>query len=64
MSDRRWEGTLPARLNGEYTRDEQEQATCLRELLGTCESEGVDTAFVYTFANYAATSGTGPTRWS
>ena len=40
------------RLNGEYVRDEAEQATYLRELLDVFEVEGVDAAFVYTFARY------------
>jgi hypothetical protein len=38
------------RLNGEYVRDEDEQATYLRELLDVFDAEGVDAAFVYTFA--------------
>jgi hypothetical protein len=42
----------PLRLKGEYTRDEEEQATYLRELLVIFEAEGVDTAFVNTFARY------------
>ena len=42
----------PARLKGEYVRDEVEQATYLRELLEVFEAEGVDSAFVYTFARY------------
>jgi hypothetical protein len=42
----------PARLNGEYVRDENEQATYLRELLDVFEAEGVDSAFVNTFARY------------
>ncbi|HKQ72452.1 MAG TPA: hypothetical protein VJ810_01895 [Blastocatellia bacterium] len=41
-----------ARLNGEYVRDEGEQSTYLRELLEVFEAEGVDSAFVYTFAIY------------
>jgi len=41
-----------AKLNGEYIRDEHEQATYLRELLEVFAAEGVDTAFVYTFARY------------
>jgi hypothetical protein len=40
------------RLNGEYVRDEAEQATYLRELLEVFEAEGVDAVFVYTFARY------------
>jgi hypothetical protein len=42
----------PDRLNGEYERDEGEQATYLRELLEVFEAEGVDAAFVYTFARH------------
>ena len=42
----------PTELNGDYVRDEQEQATYLRELLDVFEAEGVDAAFVYTFARY------------
>lgn len=42
----------PARLKGEYVRDEGEQATYLRELLDIFDAEGVDTAFVNTFARY------------
>lgn len=41
-----------AKLNGEYIRDEEGQATYLRELLDVFETEGVDAAFVYTFARY------------
>jgi hypothetical protein len=40
------------RLKGEYVRDEQEQVTYLRELLDVFDAEGVDAAFVYTFARY------------
>lgn len=42
----------PIRLNGEYVRDEDEQATYLREVLAVFEAEGVDNAFVNTFARY------------
>jgi hypothetical protein len=42
----------PIRLDGDYTRDEDEQATELRELLEIFNAEGVDTAFVNTFARY------------
>jgi hypothetical protein len=42
----------PVRLKGDYVRDETEQATYLRELLEVFESEGVDSAFLYTFARY------------
>ncbi|WP_437963551.1 hypothetical protein WMF04_27925 [Sorangium sp. So ce260] len=43
----------PLGLNGEYARDEAEQATTLRELLETFDAEGVDAAFVHAFAVYA-----------
>lgn len=42
----------PVRLNGEYVRDEEEQAKYLREVLEIFEAEGVDYAFVNTFARY------------
>lgn len=42
----------PVRLTGDYVRDEQEQATYLRELLDTFTTEGVDAAFVCTFVCY------------
>lgn len=47
-----WDGARPVRLNGEYIRDEDEQATYLREVLDVFEAEGVDSAFVNTFARY------------
>lgn len=47
-----WDGAAPIRLAGDYSRDEAEQATYLRELLDIFNAEGVDTAFVYTFASY------------
>lgn len=40
----------PVRLNGDYVRDEAEQATYLAELLETFDAEGVDSAFVFLFA--------------
>jgi hypothetical protein len=40
----------PARLNGEYVRDEPGQAAYLRELLEIFDAEGVDSAFVFLFA--------------
>lgn len=43
----------PSGLKGDYARDEEEQATYLRELLDIFEAEGVDTAFVNTFAAYS-----------
>jgi hypothetical protein len=42
----------PARLKGEFQRDESEPATYLRELLEVFEEEGVDSAFWFTFAGY------------
>lgn len=47
-----YEGGVPARLNGDYVRDEQEQATYLRELLDVFTAEGVDAAFACTFVCY------------
>jgi hypothetical protein len=47
-----WNGARPVRLNGEYVRDEDAQATYLREVLEVFEVEGVDSAFVNTFARY------------
>jgi hypothetical protein len=47
-----WDGARPIRLDGDYTRDETEQATYLRELLDVFNAEGVDSAFVCTFASY------------
>ncbi|GAA4902867.1 hypothetical protein LX16_1168 [Stackebrandtia albiflava] len=42
----------PLRLTGEYARDEEGQATYLRELLEIFDDEGVDSAFVFLFALY------------
>ena len=42
----------PPRINGDYVRDEAEQATYLRELLEIFEEEEVDSAFWFTFAGY------------
>ncbi len=47
-----FDGTIPVRLNGDYIRDEQVQASYLRELLDIFSTEGVDTAFVCTFVCY------------
>jgi hypothetical protein len=47
-----WQSGRPVRLNGNYVRDEDEQAGYLIELLDIFEAEGVDSAFVYTFARY------------
>ncbi|MPZ85724.1 MAG: hypothetical protein GEV28_37250 [Actinophytocola sp.] len=46
------EDGTPARLTGDPVRDEDEQATYLRELLDIFAAEGVDTAVVNTFARY------------
>ena len=46
------DGGRPIRLKGEFRRDEEEQALYIRELLDIFEAEGVDTAFVNTFARY------------
>jgi hypothetical protein len=40
------------RLDGDYVRDEGEQVRYLRELNEVFEAEGVDLAFVFTFAGY------------
>jgi len=39
-------------LKGDLVRDEEEQATHAREVLEVLESEGIDAAFLYTFARY------------
>jgi hypothetical protein len=45
-------GSQPPRLNGEYTRSEQEQVDYLRTCLPVFEELGVDAAFWFTFASY------------
>jgi hypothetical protein len=47
-----YHGTTPVRLDGDYVRDEQEQATYLRELLDVFTAEGVDATFACTFVCY------------
>lgn len=42
----------PARLDGAYVRDEAGQAAYIRELIEVFDAEGVDAAFVFTFALY------------
>jgi hypothetical protein len=42
----------PVGLDGDYARDEDEQATYLCQVLDILTAEGVDSAFVYTFARY------------
>ncbi|HEY3559856.1 MAG TPA: hypothetical protein VGL05_20445 [Kribbella sp.] len=50
----------PWQLDGDYVRDEAEQATYFRELFEVFDSEGVDTAFWFTFANYKFPHRPGP----
>lgn len=45
-----WDGPRAVRLTQQVTRDEQEQADCLRDLLDVFDQVGVDTAFLCTFA--------------
>jgi hypothetical protein len=45
-------GGRPVRLKGDLTRDEEEQARNIVESLDVFEEEGVDAAFVYTFARH------------
>jgi hypothetical protein len=47
-----WDGARAGRLNGDYTRDEEEQAREIGELLDIYEGEGVDAVFLNTFASY------------
>ena len=47
-----YDGDIPVRLNGDYVRDEEEQAGYLRELLEVFTAEGVDAAFACTFVCY------------
>ena len=47
-----YENNRPVRLDGDYLRDEAEQATHLRKLLDIFTAEGADTAFVNTFVSY------------
>lgn len=46
------DGGRPIRLKRELVRDEEEQARYVGELLDVFAEEGVDAAFVYTFARY------------
>ncbi|GIF67329.1 hypothetical protein Ais01nite_53640 [Asanoa ishikariensis] len=50
----------PPRLDGDYTRDEGEQARYLREMITLFDEEGVDTAFWFTFASYGSPHHTDP----
>ncbi len=47
-----YDNTTPIALDGDYIRDETEQATYLRELLDIFTAEGVDTVFANTFVSY------------
>lgn len=47
-----YDGEKPQRLNGEYERDEEGQAAHIQELLEVFDAEGVDSAFLFTFALY------------
>jgi hypothetical protein len=47
-----YEDARAVRLDDDYVRDESEQAACIRELLEIVDAEGVDTAFLCTFASY------------
>jgi hypothetical protein len=55
-----WDGATPVRLDGEYVRDEAEQAVYLRELVNLFDAEGVDSAFAFTFASYQLPHRAGP----
>lgn len=46
------ETVTPLGLNGNYLRDEAEQADYIRELLEIFVAEGVDSAFLFTFVQY------------
>ncbi len=45
-----WQGATPVRLTGDYVPDEAEQARYVMESLDVFNAEGIDTAFVNTFA--------------
>ncbi len=47
-----WGGAKAVRLNGDYTRDENKQATEIRELLEIFNAEAVDSVFLNTIARY------------
>ncbi|HKS49704.1 MAG TPA: hypothetical protein VJT49_32295 [Amycolatopsis sp.] len=49
------EAARPPRIDGDYQRDEHEQAQYLDELLTVFEEEGLDAAFWFTFAGYGLT---------
>src|SRR5262245_14424021 len=54
------DGATLVRLDGDYVRDEQEQATYLRELLDVFVAEGVNAAFVCTFIEWHKPHRSGP----
>ncbi|WP_433323079.1 hypothetical protein [Spirillospora sp. CA-294931] len=56
------ERARPVRLTARVVRDEQEQAAYLRELLDIFDEEGVDTAFVNTFASRDRPASDAPER--
>jgi hypothetical protein len=47
-----YEDGRPVRLKDEVVRDEQELVTYLREVLEVFDTEGIDAAFLYTFARF------------
>src|SRR5215467_7678636 len=56
------DSTDPPRLDGDYTRDESEQARYLEELTAIFAEEGVDLAFWFTFAGYRLVTDPRPRR--
>jgi hypothetical protein len=54
------DGVVAVGLDGDYERDEAAQAEHIVELIDLFDTEGVDTAFVYTFANYHLPHRAGP----
>jgi len=56
------DSTDPPRLDGDYTRDESEQARYLEELTAIFAEEGVDLAFWFTFAGYPLVGDPDPRR--
>lgn len=52
----------PVRLTRDYARDEDEQARYLREVLEIFDAEGIDSAFVNTFARYDLPYSSDPRR--
>jgi hypothetical protein len=52
----------PVRLTATVGRDEEEQARYVRELLDLYDEEGVDAAFIYTFARWDLPASADPER--